>query len=289
MLILLAVVGLGFASVASGSGTGGVAVFAKDDDGGGDEEGGGGEEEGNPLHPTRTEVSCQVAQLVLGEATTCTAVVRDTALNPFDLAGTVDFFGSNRLDAFRPASCDLQKVAGEFRCSIQYEPATVGSRLVNAAFRGSVDHHTSASTNGFEVTVVAPPEPPDDDGGGDGDGGGGGQPPAPPAPPTPPGPDPNLRFAAPPPPSSPPPTLVAPSTTLKQRSKAGSKGKATFLFATDQPGSAFECKLDRGPYKPCASPFAKSVKRGRHTLRVRAVNSAGMADPTPAAMSWKAA
>jgi len=62
---------------------------------------------------------------------------------------------------------------------------------------------------------------------------------------------------------------------------------ATFAFASDQPGSSFQCKLDRAPFKPCRSTFRRRVRPGRHSLRVRAVNSAGLLDPTPAVFRWK--
>jgi hypothetical protein len=40
-------------------------------------------------------------------------------------------------------------------------------------------------------------------------------------------------------------------------------------------------------FKRCSSPFKKKVKPGRHTLRVRATDPAGNADPTPAKVKWR--
>jgi hypothetical protein len=95
--------------------------------------------------------------------------------------------------------------------------------------------------------------------------------------------------ASPPPPgldtTTPPP---APNTSLgrKPRRKGGSS-LAKFTFAADQPGSAFECKLDGRPFAPCRSPFGMRVTRGRHVFRVRALGPAGAPDPTPAVLHWQ--
>ncbi len=62
---------------------------------------------------------------------------------------------------------------------------------------------------------------------------------------------------------------------------------ARFRFRADQPGSSFQCKLDKGAFRACRSPFKRKVRRGRHVFQVRAVNSAGVADPTPARFRWR--
>jgi hypothetical protein len=63
--------------------------------------------------------------------------------------------------------------------------------------------------------------------------------------------------------------------------------KAKFTFTSDQPGVHFECKLDKAAFKPCRSPYKRKVKPGRHSFQVRAVNPAGIADPTPAVYRWR--
>lgn len=45
---------------------------------------------------------------------------------------------------------------------------------------------------------------------------------------------------------------------------------AQFKFTSDVAGATFECKLDDHPYKTCASPHSVTVRRGRHTFKVRA-------------------
>ena len=75
---------------------------------------------------------------------------------------------------------------------------------------------------------------------------------------------------------------------LRKKPKAKSANRlAKFSFGSDQAGATFQCMLDRNPFKPCHSPFARKVKSGRHVFRVRAINPAGLADPSPAVFRWK--
>lgn len=68
---------------------------------------------------------------------------------------------------------------------------------------------------------------------------------------------------------------------------AGSGVPTYFTFGSSGVGSSFECKLDRQPYRVCASPFLQMVGSGKHVLRVRAVDPLGLADPTPATYRWR--
>jgi hypothetical protein len=118
------------------------------------------------------------------------------------------------------------------------------------------------------------------------------------------------RFAAPPPPLPPPPPvspppapapppapsfvpiardttapgtriIVAPSRRTKLR-------RARFRFTATEPGTVFQCKLDRGRWLQCRSPKAyRGLRNGVHVFRVRARDAAGNADPTPAVRSWR--
>jgi hypothetical protein len=83
--------------------------------------------------------------------------------------------------------------------------------------------------------------------------------------------------------------VKAPNTTLKRKpARKTAARQATFIFGSDQAGSRFECKLDKRAFKPCRSPFkAKRLKSGRHSFQVRAVNGAGVPDPTPVRFRWK--
>jgi hypothetical protein len=82
--------------------------------------------------------------------------------------------------------------------------------------------------------------------------------------------------------------LNPPQTRLTRHpSRKGAQRLVRFAFGSDQPGSSFECKLDRRSYKRCLSPLKMRVKPGAHTFRVRAINQAGVADPTPVVFPWR--
>lgn len=91
------------------------------------------------------------------------------------------------------------------------------------------------------------------------------------------------------PPAEAQPDADPPETTItKGPKKKTKKKKARFEFASDEPGSSFQCKLDKGAFEPCASPDkVKARKKGKHTFEVRAVDAAGNVDASPASQSWK--
>jgi hypothetical protein len=56
-----------------------------------------------------------------------------------------------------------------------------------------------------------------------------------------------------------------------------------FSFSSNEPGSTFQCKLDKRPFKKRrSSKTLKRLKPGKHTLRVRAVDPSGNVDKSPA-------
>ena len=78
-----------------------------------------------------------------------------------------------------------------------------------------------------------------------------------------------------------------PETTItKHPKKSSSSRRAKFRFGADEPGSTFECRLDKRPFKPCLSPFKRTVALGRHNFRVRSTDAAGNRDPTAAKFAW---
>lgn len=88
------------------------------------------------------------------------------------------------------------------------------------------------------------------------------------------------------------PDTDPPETSLTKTPKkvvnAKKKGKATYTFGSDEPGSTFTCKVDRKPAASCSSPLKlKKLKKGKHTLSVFATDAAGNADPTPATHKFK--
>jgi hypothetical protein len=85
-----------------------------------------------------------------------------------------------------------------------------------------------------------------------------------------------------------PPDTNAPQTTITKAPKAKSaKRKAKIKLESNEPDSAFMCKLDKGKFKSCSSPFKKKVDVGKHKFQVFAIDQAGNEDPSPAKHRWK--
>ncbi len=62
---------------------------------------------------------------------------------------------------------------------------------------------------------------------------------------------------------------------------------ATFTFTSSESGGTFECSLDGAAFAVCVTPLGLTgLAQGEHTLRVRAVDTAGNADTTPATRTW---
>ena len=80
----------------------------------------------------------------------------------------------------------------------------------------------------------------------------------------------------------------APETTItKAPKKKSAKAKAKFKFTSSVAGAKFMCKLDKGDFKSCSSPFKKKVDVGKHKFQVYAVSAAGVKDSTPAKAKFK--
>jgi hypothetical protein len=80
---------------------------------------------------------------------------------------------------------------------------------------------------------------------------------------------------------------TAPETTITSGpTGTTNSSSATFEFAADEP-SGFECSLDTTPFAACSSPASYTgLGDGSHNFRVRATDTAGNTDPTPAERSW---
>jgi hypothetical protein len=80
-----------------------------------------------------------------------------------------------------------------------------------------------------------------------------------------------------PPPPPPPPDKTAPKVTIKKAPKAKSTATtAKFKFVSNEAGSTFQCKLDKGKFKKCKSPKTyKKLKPGKHVFKVKATDGAG--------------
>jgi hypothetical protein len=69
---------------------------------------------------------------------------------------------------------------------------------------------------------------------------------------------------------------------------SGTSRTATFSFHSTKAGSTFQCSLDGSAFAACTSPFTKAhLAPAQHAFAVRAIDSLGNVDPTPAASSFK--
>jgi hypothetical protein len=90
------------------------------------------------------------------------------------------------------------------------------------------------------------------------------------------------------------PDLTAPQTTLVDGPDplVNSKHRRAivrFRFRSSERGSTFECRLDERRWAACDSPRRLLVDGGDHVFRMRAIDPAGNADPTPARRRWSVA
>jgi Big-like domain-containing protein len=62
----------------------------------------------------------------------------------------------------------------------------------------------------------------------------------------------------------------------------------SFAFSASLEDATFECSLDSAPFAPCTSPQSYvEIPDGAHSFRVRAVDSSGRPDPTPASRTFQ--
>ena len=67
-----------------------------------------------------------------------------------------------------------------------------------------------------------------------------------------------------------------------------SSTSATFRFSSNDTAATFQCRLDDKGWSSCTSRKTyTSLPQGSHTFKVRAKDSAGTNDPSPAARTWK--
>lgn len=95
-----------------------------------------------------------------------------------------------------------------------------------------------------------------------------------------------------PPTPTPTPSPSAPGSTAPQTSISrhprklvrtrSNTARVIFRFAADQAGATFLCKIDRSSFRSCPSRVGRRFGLGRHVVKVKALSSAGLADPTPA-------
>jgi len=85
---------------------------------------------------------------------------------------------------------------------------------------------------------------------------------------------------------------TTPPDTAITATPTGTESTATFSFTSNEGGSTFECRLDgAAAWEPrCISPKVyENLAEGAHTFEVRATDSAGNTDQTPASHTWTVA
>jgi Big-like domain-containing protein/beta-propeller repeat-containing protein len=98
---------------------------------------------------TSTTVSCVPSTVSVGNATTCTATVKDTDTGISSTpTGTVSF-ASSGLGTFSGSPCTL--VAGQ--CSVTYTPSAVGTHTITATYSGDGSHSPSSGSTTVTVTT----------------------------------------------------------------------------------------------------------------------------------------
>jgi len=108
--------------------------------------------------PTSTAMTCAPNPDAIGQATTCTATVTDTAASPTTPAGTVSFGASANDGSFSASVCTLAPAAtsGQASCSVSYTPSSTpqvpGSVTLSGAYTGDSSHATSAGTTVLTIT-----------------------------------------------------------------------------------------------------------------------------------------
>lgn len=129
---------------------------------------------------------------------------------------------------------------------------------------------TETSITACETVNLPPVVTPDPGTGGGGDTGGGGTTPTPTGPVLP-GPGTTIK------------DVLAPQSKITKPLKKTTDTTPTFKFTSSEAGSTFECKVDKGSFAKCRSPFTtKKLKRGKHAFSLRAKDTAGNVDKTPA-------
>jgi len=83
--------------------------------------------------------------------------------------------------------------------------------------------------------------------------------------------------------------LTPPETTITSQplNPSGSLS-AEFEFTCDEEPCTYECQLDDGQWEYCSSPkLYTGLSEGSHTFNVRAIDSAGNKDKSPASYTWR--
>jgi hypothetical protein len=87
------------------------------------------------------------------------------------------------------------------------------------------------------------------------------------------------------------PRFVIPRTRITFAPAAKTRSRSPvfrFTDSTGQQGTTFICKVDRKSWRGCRSPLRlKRLSRGRHVLKIKAINAAGEVEPKPVKRLFK--
>jgi predicted phage tail protein len=84
-----------------------------------------------------------------------------------------------------------------------------------------------------------------------------------------------------------PKPIPAPETTITKGPKKTRKARPKFKFTSTDPSASFQCRVDKGQFAPCVSPFrTPKLRPGKHKLKVRALGAGGT-DATPAVRKFQ--
>jgi hypothetical protein len=103
-------------------------------------------------HATSTALDCAPSTLNVGDASTCTATVTDTAASPTTPSGKVNFGPAG--GELSPESCDLTGSGASASCEVTFTPASPGQRDVDAAYAGDETHQASSDTETLTVNTT---------------------------------------------------------------------------------------------------------------------------------------
>jgi hypothetical protein len=117
----------------------------------------------NPTVPrqdsTTTVLTCQPGAVAIGQASSCTAVVTDTAPSPTTPTGTVTFTSDTTGGSFSSSSCTLSPVSisGQASCAASYTPGQTGSgtQTITVSYGGDGGHLASSGQDALTVTLRA--------------------------------------------------------------------------------------------------------------------------------------
>jgi YVTN family beta-propeller protein len=112
-----------------------------------------------PQDPTSTMVTCSPGTAAIGQATSCTATVTDTAPSPTTPTGVVTFTSDTSGGSLSSNSCTLAPAgtSAQASCAVSYTPGQTGSgtQTITASYGGDGSHLASSGQAAVTVTLRA--------------------------------------------------------------------------------------------------------------------------------------